>query len=295
MPWGLPICALRASVRRTSASVSTGSLSGWDTPTSQNAKHGSLSPSEQKRDPNVLHNQVYLAGWTTPDGSAMNDGEKLETFEARRAMLKTKGYNGNGAGMPIAVQAQLAGWPSPTAKDRDASGSSQPRTDSHHPGTTLTEAARLTGWPSPQAHDWTTRGNTEAENHHYPHDLSNAAALAGWNSLRATDGPKGGPNQSGGALSHDAHLAGWATPATRDYKDSPNDSVMAVNPDGSPRVRLDTVGRQARLSTAPTGGGGGFQLNPAFSLWLQTGDSAIHDVIASCPRGLVPSKPQVTR
>ena len=294
MPWGLPICALRASVRRTSGSDSTGSLSGW----------------------------------TTPDGSAMNDGEKLETFEARRAMLKTRGYNGNGAGMPIAVQAQLAGWPSPTAKDKDASGSSQPRTETHHPGTTLTEAARLTGWPtpatqnadggarqqwddrgwntlhsvarlagwpSPQAHDVTTRGNTEADNHYYPHDLSNAAHLAGWNSPRATDGAKGGPNQSGGALSHDAHLAGWATPTVRDHKDSPNDSVMGVNPDGSPRVRLDTVGRQARLSTAPTAGGGGFQLNPAFSLWLQTGDSAIHAVIASCPRGLVPSRPQATR
>ncbi len=37
-----------------------------------------------------------------------------------------------------------------------------------------------------------------------------------WQSPRATDGSNGGPNQSGGALSHDASLAPWPTPQTAD-------------------------------------------------------------------------------
>jgi hypothetical protein len=37
-------------------------VSGWGTPTDQDAKHSSYSESEQKRDPNVLRNQVYKAG-----------------------------------------------------------------------------------------------------------------------------------------------------------------------------------------------------------------------------------------
>ena len=36
----------------------------------------------------------------------------------------------------------------------------------------------------------------------------------GWPTPRATDGSNGGPNQAGGALSHDAALSGWQTPKT---------------------------------------------------------------------------------
>lgn len=144
MPLGPPICALRASGRRTSASGSTGwpsprtptggpesaerkqelgrtrsgggdlasvallagwvtpsanedaagnygtkmqvmlgsqvrLLAGWGTPTVQDAKHSTLSPSEAKRDPNVLRNQVQLAGWATPSSRDWKDTPGMAT------------------------------------------------------------------------------------------------------------------------------------------------------------------------------------------------------------------------
>lgn len=43
---------------------------GWQTPTAQNARHGSMSPSELRRhDPNELHRQVYLTSGQTATGS----------------------------------------------------------------------------------------------------------------------------------------------------------------------------------------------------------------------------------
>jgi hypothetical protein len=44
-----------------------------------------------------------------------------------------------------------------------------------------------------------------------------AQAWAGWNTPRATDGSHGGPNQAGGALSADAAMTGWPTPAANTY------------------------------------------------------------------------------
>src|SRR5271166_240293 len=63
-----------------------------------------------------LDHQVHLAGWPTPDANAMNLGEGLETFRARQKLLKAKHGNGNGAGMPLQIAAQLAGWATPTVE-----------------------------------------------------------------------------------------------------------------------------------------------------------------------------------
>jgi len=61
---------------------------------------------------------AHLAGWTTPDARAMNDGENLETWDARQVKNKEKHGNGNGAGMPIAIQCKtITGWPTPMALD----------------------------------------------------------------------------------------------------------------------------------------------------------------------------------
>ncbi|MES3152927.1 hypothetical protein O6Y00_11045 [Sphingomonas faeni] len=78
-PSQLPICALRASVRRTSANDPT--------------------------------------GWPTPDAGGFNQNEDPEAREARRLAIKAKGINGNGFGHTIGSAAQLAGWPTPTTRD----------------------------------------------------------------------------------------------------------------------------------------------------------------------------------
>jgi hypothetical protein len=61
-----------------------------------------------------LTRTAQLAGWATPNANNMNDGEGLETWDARQIKNKAKHGNGNGAGMPIAVQVKtITGWPSP--------------------------------------------------------------------------------------------------------------------------------------------------------------------------------------
>ena len=60
--WGRQIPRVVATARHIRGTVYT----GWQSPTAQNARHGSFSPSEQERDPNVLHNQAQLAAWPTP-------------------------------------------------------------------------------------------------------------------------------------------------------------------------------------------------------------------------------------
>jgi hypothetical protein len=45
-------------------------------------------------------------------------------------------------------------------------------------------------------------------------------------------------------LSAASQLAGWVTPSSRDWKDSPGMSLTATNADGSERTRLDQLPRQ---------------------------------------------------
>lgn len=146
MPSGPAICALRASVRRTSAKDSGSEQSGWLTPTANDDASGNPGAKMQM----MLPAQAKLAGWPTPDASAMNDGETLESFQARQAVLKAKHGNGNGAGMPIAIAAQLAGWPTPRVQDSKHGAPTQYEMEKRwekHPQ--LHMAASLAGWGTP--------------------------------------------------------------------------------------------------------------------------------------------------
>jgi hypothetical protein len=111
------------------------------------------------------------------------------------------------------------------------------------------------------------------------------SGCSGWPTARQTDGSKsvrtdagalkemerkGGPQD----LDCAAHLAGWVTPSSRDWKDSPGMATTGINPDGTERSRVDQLPRQAQLvpgptttsSRAPTEKRGA--LDPAFSRWL---------------------------
>jgi hypothetical protein len=64
--------------------------------------------------------------WPTPDAGNFNDGQSLETYQARKERELAKGYNGNGGGTPLAMAVQLAEqgrWPTPAARDWKSSAS----------------------------------------------------------------------------------------------------------------------------------------------------------------------------
>lgn len=83
---------------------------GWTTPNARDYKDSSSPEAlmramdSEKGSANLPRQVATITGWTTPDARAMNDGENLETWDVRQAKNKEKHGNGNGAGMPIAIQ-----------------------------------------------------------------------------------------------------------------------------------------------------------------------------------------------
>jgi hypothetical protein len=84
-------------------------LAGWGTPTVQDAKHATLSTSEQTRDPNNLRSQVFKAGLATP---AHRDYRypNATTYAER-------GGGAKGEQLPNQVAHLLAGWATPRQSD----------------------------------------------------------------------------------------------------------------------------------------------------------------------------------
>jgi len=263
-----PICALRAAPRtaKSGLCVAIRPLNGNVPPSPLLISGSGCSGS--------------LAGWRSPDhnqrGGSYADPEKAL---ARLA---------SGHQINLEDQAVLAGWPSPTvgnaqgsqmAKDASATGR---RPDGSKATVSLNHVASLAGWPTPRASDQ-DQGNQEeiaaagsswlGQNRGATVSTIAQLAVTGWNTPRATDGSNGGPNQAGGALSADAALAGWTTPSSRDWKDTPGMSTTGTNPDGSIRTRLDQLPRQAALAgqtstSSPAATEKRGALNPALSRWL---------------------------
>lgn len=88
-------------------------------------------------------------------------------------------------------------------------------------------------------------------------------------------------NMSGSTLTQQSSLARWCSPSARDWKDTEGMALSGTNPDGSERIRLDQLPRQATLAAfglMPSGFPAGTpsypeqstggQLNPEHSRWL---------------------------
>lgn len=107
-PLGRPICALRASVRRTSVSGST----GWPTPTAALADkgvrtfEGGLSEAMRNHGPDLAA-AACLTGWPTPVARDHYPAHSEEYIAAKKAQ---------GHGMAnLNDRVQLCAWPTPTA------------------------------------------------------------------------------------------------------------------------------------------------------------------------------------
>lgn len=253
-PQGRLICALRASPRRTSDSASislpetplSALAHGWATPTvsdSSSTRNGTANRS----DPNSRHHD----GMTLVDQASLT--ARLGTCNTPRA---TDGENGgpnqSGGALPhdAAMMAPLASYPTPTVGN--AMGSQMAKgasaTERRPNGSKATVslpqvASLLASWPSPMAGSPATETYNEAGN---------------TDSSRKTV----------------ALVSPWATPSSRDWKDTPGMATTGTNPDGSTRLRLDQLPRQAALTSGPTSNsstaetGKSAVLNPDLSRWL---------------------------
>ena len=108
---------------------------------------------------------------------------------------------------------------------------------------------KLASWPTPTAQD----------------DFSANATMK-----RNVEGRQTGKQHPGTTLTDAARFTSWATPTTRDHKDTGDLSQSMTRRDG--KERNDTVPRQAHgliSSGSPAETASPGQLNPAFSRWLQ--------------------------
>ena len=126
------------------------------------------------------------------------------------------------------------GWPTPKASGQEDDLASflarQVRTKERWPdkgmGMPLGTSAQLTAWPTPKASDCTGGRTTETAGGGNAH-LDKDVRLARWPQAASP----------------------WAMPSARDWKDTAGMATTGTNPDGSERMRIDQLPRQAQLSS----------------------------------------------
>jgi hypothetical protein len=150
MQSGPPICALRASGRRTSGNAS----SGWPTTTVNDARGGRNRTSGRTNPNSQHHDGVTLCdavGWASPSSRDWKDTPGMATT----------GTNPDGTERTrldqLPRQANLAGWNSPRATDGSNGGPNQA-------GGALPNDASKAGWPSPMAGSPATENYNQAGN-----------------------------------------------------------------------------------------------------------------------------------
>lgn len=150
------------------------------------------------------------------------------------------------------------GWPTPTAQDSEQTGSSHPKTETHHEGTTLTEAARMAAWLTPSARDYKDSPGTTVRDREKGIALTEQVHLAHWQSPTAGDGDGGhtsrGQDRKGEPLLNgQAKLASWPTPAAHEYEDQNVEQIL---------------GRRSKLkATGVNGNGFGLTLGQAAHIY----------------------------
>lgn len=139
--------------------------------------------------------------WPTPNARISSDGETREDFEARRETLKEKHYNGNGAGMPLAIAIQH--WPTPSAtvaNDGESietwEGRAQAVEEKWQPGNGvgMPLAIAIQQWPTPMARDHRS-GKTVAD-YGNARPLNEAVLSDRWAMTTAAEAARG-PGHSG--------------------------------------------------------------------------------------------------
>lgn len=168
---GRRIFAQRARAVR----ISGAGFGSWPTPTVQDAKHASVSPSQENRHSGNLVIEVGLAAWPTP---CVPNGGRVSSNKHDM----NKHQDGTKAQIGLENAVRLAAWATPTTRDHK---------DGTSDGTAAVNALLgrqtwLTGWPTPRSIDGEkgarTQSGVEAEVARKGHldELPSVASLSSW-------------------------------------------------------------------------------------------------------------------
>jgi len=270
MPSGPPICALRASARRTSDNGS----SGWPTASARDWRDGRSNQHGVNARP--LNEVAMLAGWPSP---ATPSGGRSVSIEKMDATGRTMDGRKHTASLEHAVK--FAGWPTPDAGTTGAKDATN-----RQGGASL---AHLAGWPTPQSVEPTSRKRpSRAATGRTTEYLGRTVQLAGWPTpdaqamnlgadpethlarLERLKAKHHNGNGAGLTLGVASQMAGWATLTAGDARNGRNRTANRSNPqsrhhDGqtlSDQVHGMTA-NGFRASTAKPAA-----LNPDFTRWL---------------------------
>ncbi len=197
MASGPPICALRASARRTSDSGS----GGWPTPLAQHANGTPEDFIRRKREALARGSQSMglvvsdlniaaqcATGWATP--RAQETGRNRSDEALRRAKQR-------GGAVALEDQAQgTSGWMTPSCADASSRGYQYDNHDKTKPRLALVGQARAAGWATPNAGDHQVGQSMKTSQ---PAALSRQAGTTA-SSSGASSPPGTGRAKSGGAL-----------------------------------------------------------------------------------------------
>lgn len=259
-PAGRSWWRLKIAARPTGARACGSSDSTWPTPTASLADkgvrtiEGGLIEAMRSRGPDLAAVVAASASkmWPTPTASMHNDGEPPEAWLARRELLKEKGTNGNGAGMPLAVAVKL--WPSPASRDWRDDGASPSAQDRKSP--CLPAAVVLAkNWPTPHGQC----GPEDRPTGPSANELG-AAVLRNWPTPMANDTENAGYQRSGdrtyltlpgvqadsGPPVQDSSNGGGRNPSSSLSTDSSSRKWLAnTRPGLNPRWELQLMGYPA--------------------------------------------------
>ena len=166
----------------------------------------------------------------TPDAGPQNDTDSR--WEERREEIKASGKYGpghNGFGMTLGMASTLASWPTPRSEDGESSGMRHSRGVAD----TLTAVA---SWSSPSAHGSSGEISEDLEIH----------------GKKFRNAKTGRVLQSNLATEAKMLVSPWATPSSRDWKDTPGMAQEAFDKSGKFRNRIDQLARQTYLASWPT-------------------------------------------
>jgi DNA (cytosine-5)-methyltransferase 1 len=122
----------------------TSSLTGALLPTPRASDGTKGGPNQRGSSGDLMLPSAVTHLLPTPAVNDMGAGKTVEDWDAWTARMKAAHGNGNGHGKSLSLDTQRLAvadlLPTPTATDHKASGASYAATDTHHAGTTLTDA-----------------------------------------------------------------------------------------------------------------------------------------------------------